>query len=58
MTSVPFDFAPLLPAGAPVPLRESLVALSGYPPQWLGWYQYRALGAGPLCPSSPKGRSP
>jgi myo-inositol-1(or 4)-monophosphatase len=29
-------------------LRESLVALSGYPPQWLGWYQYRALGAAAL----------
>src|SRR5256885_1481783 len=28
--------------------RESLVALSGYPPRWLGWYQYRALGAAAL----------
>jgi len=26
-------------------LGESLVALSGYPPHWLGWSQYRALGA-------------
>jgi fructose-1,6-bisphosphatase/inositol monophosphatase family enzyme len=26
-------------------LRESLVALSGYPSTHLGWYQYRALGA-------------
>lgn len=26
-------------------MRESLVALSGYPDRWLGWYQFRALGA-------------
>jgi fructose-1,6-bisphosphatase/inositol monophosphatase family enzyme len=26
-------------------LRESLVLLSGMPPRWLGWNQYRALGA-------------
>jgi fructose-1,6-bisphosphatase/inositol monophosphatase family enzyme len=26
-------------------LGESLVALSGFPPRWLGWNQYRALGA-------------
>jgi len=26
-------------------LRQSLVALSGMPPGWLGWKQYRALGA-------------
>jgi myo-inositol-1(or 4)-monophosphatase len=26
-------------------LRRSLVALSGMPPGWLGWKQYRALGA-------------
>ncbi len=30
------------------PSRESLVALSGFPGQWLGWYQYRALGAAAL----------
>jgi myo-inositol-1(or 4)-monophosphatase len=29
-------------------LRESLVALSGFPPRWLGWKQYRALGAAAL----------
>jgi myo-inositol-1(or 4)-monophosphatase len=26
-------------------LRRAMVGLSGYPPQWLGWRQYRALGA-------------
>jgi fructose-1,6-bisphosphatase/inositol monophosphatase family enzyme len=26
-------------------MRESLVALSGYPDHWLGWYQFRSLGA-------------
>jgi len=29
-------------------LRRSLVALSGLPPGWLGWKQYRALGAAAL----------
>ena len=29
-------------------MRESLVALSGYPRKYLGWYQYRALGAAAL----------
>ena len=29
-------------------LAESLVALSGYPGKYLGWYQYRALGAAAL----------
>ena len=29
-------------------LNESLVALSGYPRRYLGWYQYRALGAAAL----------
>ena len=29
-------------------LAESLVALSGFPRKWLGWYQYRALGAAAL----------
>jgi myo-inositol-1(or 4)-monophosphatase len=28
-----------------VALRHSLVGLSGYPPHWLGWKQFRALGA-------------
>lgn len=26
-------------------LRQSLIALSGLPPRWLGWKQYRAYGA-------------
>ena len=29
-------------------LNQSLVALSGYPRQYLGWYQFRALGAAAL----------
>ena len=29
-------------------MNESLVALSGYPRQYLGWYQFRALGAAAL----------
>jgi fructose-1,6-bisphosphatase/inositol monophosphatase family enzyme len=29
-------------------MRESLVALSGYPARHLGWYQFRALGAAAL----------
>jgi fructose-1,6-bisphosphatase/inositol monophosphatase family enzyme len=29
-------------------MNESLVALSGYPQQYLGWYQFRALGAAAL----------
>ncbi len=29
-------------------LKESLVALSGLPPRWLGWKQYRAYGAAAL----------
>ena len=29
-------------------LRQSLVALSGMPPGWLGWKQYRTLGAAAL----------
>lgn len=36
--------APITTSGATV-LRESLVALSGFPDRWLGWYQFRALGA-------------
>jgi fructose-1,6-bisphosphatase/inositol monophosphatase family enzyme len=35
------------PSGATA-LRSSLVALSGFPPRWLGWKQYRALGAAAL----------
>jgi fructose-1,6-bisphosphatase/inositol monophosphatase family enzyme len=29
-------------------LRRSIVGLSGFPPRWLGWNQYRALGAAAL----------
>jgi len=29
-------------------LNQSLVAISGYPREYLGWYQYRALGAAAL----------
>lgn len=29
-------------------MKESLVALSGYPREYLGWYQFRALGAAAL----------
>lgn len=35
------------PSGA-TELRRSLVALSGFPPRYLGWKQYRALGAAAL----------
>ena len=35
---------PLAPSGA-TELRTSIVGLSGLPPGWLGWKQYRALGA-------------
>jgi fructose-1,6-bisphosphatase/inositol monophosphatase family enzyme len=38
------DGVPMAPSGSTV-LRDSIVALSGYPPRWLGWKQYRALGA-------------
>lgn len=31
-------------SGATV-MRESLIALSGFPDHWLGWYQFRSLGA-------------
>ena len=34
----------ITPSGA-TKMRESLVALSGYPDHWLGWYQFRSLGA-------------
>ena len=34
----------IAPSGA-TEMKQSLVALSGYPDRWLGWYQYRALGA-------------
>ncbi|HEY6532766.1 MAG TPA: inositol monophosphatase [Acidimicrobiales bacterium] len=38
------DGAPIRPSGA-VELGESVVALSGFPREWLGWKQFRALGA-------------
>ena len=28
--------------------RQAIVGLSGFPPRWLGWKQYRALGAAAL----------
>jgi myo-inositol-1(or 4)-monophosphatase len=34
-----------LAPSATVELGAAVVGLSGYPPQWLGWKQYRALGA-------------
>jgi len=38
------DGRPLRPSGA-TDLGDSMVGLSGLPPRWLGWRQYRALGA-------------
>lgn len=38
------DGRPLRPSGA-TELGESVVGLSGYPPWWFGWKQFRALGA-------------
>ena len=38
---------PLMPSTRSA-MNESLVALSGYPRRYLGWYQYRALGAAAL----------
>jgi fructose-1,6-bisphosphatase/inositol monophosphatase family enzyme len=38
---------PIAPSGR-VAMRESLIALSGYPRSYLGWKQYRALGAAAL----------
>ena len=35
---------PIEPSGR-IELRKSIVALSGMPPGWLGWKQYRTLGA-------------
>lgn len=37
-----------LPAGAVVPVGEAFVGLSGLPPGYLGWRQFRALGAAAL----------
>jgi fructose-1,6-bisphosphatase/inositol monophosphatase family enzyme len=38
------DGEPVHPTAA-TDLRQSVVGLSGFPPRWLGWKQYRALGA-------------
>lgn len=41
------DGRPLTPS-ARTAMNESIVALSGYPREYLGWYQFRALGAAAL----------
>jgi myo-inositol-1(or 4)-monophosphatase len=41
------DGRPCLPSGA-TELGRSIIGLSGYPDQYLGWKQYRALGAAAL----------
>ncbi len=41
------DGLPICPSGA-TSLRRAVVGLSGYPPEHLGWRQYRALGAAAL----------
>ncbi len=41
------DGRPLVPSGA-TELRRSLIGMSGYPNQYLGWKQFRALGAAAL----------
>jgi myo-inositol-1(or 4)-monophosphatase len=41
------DGQPLRPSGERH-LRGALIGLSGYPPRYLGWRQYRALGAAAL----------
>ena len=38
------DGTPLVPT-ATTAIGDAVVGLSGYPPRWLGWKQYRALGA-------------
>jgi fructose-1,6-bisphosphatase/inositol monophosphatase family enzyme len=38
------DGQPLTPSSCTT-LGEAVVGLSGYPPRWFGWRQYRALGA-------------
>jgi fructose-1,6-bisphosphatase/inositol monophosphatase family enzyme len=38
---------PISPSGA-VAVADSLIGLSGYPPHYLGWRQFRALGAAAL----------
>lgn len=41
------DGEPLAPSGQ-TSLRRSIVGLSGWPNRWLGWRQYRAMGAAAL----------
>ena len=41
------DGVPLAPSGVDR-VGEAMVGLSGYPPRYLGWRQYRALGAAAL----------
>ncbi len=41
------DGGPIRPSGV-TSLRSAMVGLSGYPPHYLGWKQYRALGAAAL----------
>lgn len=38
------DGVPLRPSGR-TRLDEAVIGLSGYPPRWFGWKQFRALGA-------------
>ncbi len=41
------DGAPLVPGDCQT-MKDAMVALSGFPPQALGWMQYRSLGAAAL----------
>lgn len=41
------DGVPITPSAATT-LRSAMVGLSGYPPHYLGWKQYRAMGAAAL----------
>ena len=41
------DGQPIAPTGCTA-MADAIVALSGYPRRWLGWSQYRALGAAAL----------
>jgi fructose-1,6-bisphosphatase/inositol monophosphatase family enzyme len=41
------DGRPISPSGCEV-LEQAIVAFSGYPPRYLGWSQYRCLGAAAL----------
>jgi len=41
------DGDPILPSGC-ASLDQAIVGFSGYPPRYLGWHQYRSLGAAAL----------